>query len=163
MEVRVKLTDGATMPRYAKDGDAGMDLTSRSDVVVRPGETVIVGTGVSMEIPRGYVGLVFPRSGLGSRGLTLGNCVGVIDRSYRGEICAPLHNNHSKLDTFETVQRDGSVVTSHFVGDHDMEVHRGDRVCQILIMRVEEVDCVEVDELSDTDRGTGGFGSTGVG
>ena len=140
MQLNVKLT-GAQLPRHAKPGDAGLDLTSMSDEVIPPHGTVMIGTGVRVEIPDGYVGLCFPRSGLASkRGVTLANCVGVIDSGYRGEIMAPLHN----------------------MTDEAQEVKFGERVFQLVIMPFVTCECVEVDELSDSDRGTGGFGSTGA-
>ena len=140
MKINVRLTDGAPLPRHAKQGDAGMDLTSRETVEIAPQGTVMVGTGVAMEIPEGFVGLVFPRSGLASkRGVSLTNCVGVIDSGYRGEIKAPLYN----------------------AGHETIVVERGERVAQIIIKRHETVECVEVSELSETERGCGGFGSTG--
>lgn len=141
--LNVRLTDGAPLPRHAKLGDAGLDLTTRQSATLRPGETKTVGTGVSVEIPEGYVGLVFPRSGLGSRGLNLSNCVGVIDSGYRGEIMAPLHNNHHQ-------------------GGDEMAVERGDRVAQMVVVPFLTCECVEVDELSSSERGNSGFGSTGV-
>lgn len=140
MEIKVKLADGAPLPRHAKPGDAGMDLTSREDVSIAPFETAMVGTGVSVEIPDGYVGLCFPRSGLASkRGINLANCVGVIDSGYRGEVKAPLHNITSKIQ----------------------RVKRGERVFQLVVVPYAECECVESDELSETERGSGGFGSTG--
>jgi len=141
--LNVRLTDGASLPRHAKPGDAGLDLTTRQSVTLLPGETKTVGTGVSVEIPDGYVGLVFPRSGLGSRGLNLSNCVGVIDSGYRGEIMAPLHNNHRP-------------------GGDEMAVERGDRVAQMVVVPFLTCKCIEVDELSSSERGNSGFGSTGV-
>lgn len=153
MELRVKLTDGAPLPKHARPGDAGLDLTSREAVTLLPGETKMVGTGVAVEIPKGYVGLVFPRSGLGSNGVNLSNCVGVIDSSYRGEIKAPLHNNHPTR------------VYTTLGGWHDnykgMTIDRGERVCQLVMVPYATCECVSVDELSETDRGEGGFGSTG--
>lgn len=141
MRINVKLTDGAPLPRHARQGDAGMDLTSRETVEIAPHGTVMVHTGVRMEIPEGYVGLCFPRSGLASkRGINLTNCVGVIDSGYRGEIMAPLYN-----------------------AGHEMQVvERGERIFQIAIMPFVTCECVEVDELSSTERGQGGFGSTGA-
>ncbi len=140
MEMNVKLTDGAQLPRYAKPGDAGLDLTVRKDVAIPPFDTVLVGTGVSVEIQDGYVGLVFPRSGMATkRGITLANCVGVIDSGYRGEIKVPLHN----------------------MTDYPKVVNEGERVCQLVVMPFATCECIEVDELSDTERGDGGFGSTG--
>lgn len=142
MQLKVKLTDGAPLPKHAKVGDAGLDLTIRKAVTIPPFDSVMVGTGTAVEIPSGYVGLVFPRSGLaGKQGVTLRNCVGVIDSGYRGEIKAPLHN------TTGTVKR----------------IAPGERVCQLVVVPFETCECVEVDELSETDRGDGGFGSTGSG
>lgn len=140
MRLNVKLSDGAPLPRHAKPGDAGLDLTSRESVSIAPFETAMVGTGVSVEIPEGFVGLCFPRSGLASkRGVNLANCVGVIDSGYRGEVKAPLHNITSRIQ----------------------RVERGERVFQLVVVPFAPCECVEVDELSDTDRGAGGFGSTG--
>lgn len=140
MKIKVKLTDGAPMPKYAKPGDAGMDLTSREDVELKPFETRIVGTGVSVEIPEGYVGLLFPRSGLASkRGITLAHAVGVIDSGYRGEIKAPLFN---ATTGFNYVDRD-------------------ERICQLVIMPFNQCELVEVDELEESERGDTGFGSSG--
>lgn len=142
MKINVTLTDGAPLPKHAKPGDAGMDLTSRDTVEIAPQGTVMVHTGVRMEIPDGYVGLCFPRSGLASkRGINLTNCVGVIDSGYRGEIMAPLYN----------------------AGHETQIVERGERVCQIAIIPFATCECVEVGELTDTERGEGGFGSTGRG
>ena len=141
MELRVKLSDGAPLPRHAKSGDAGMDLTTRETVEIAPQGTVMVGTGVAVEIPEGYVGLCFPRSGLASkRGINLTNCVGVIDSGYRGEIKAPLYN----------------------AGHETQVVERGERVFQLVVMPFVTCECVEVEELSDSQRGAGGFGSTGT-
>ena len=137
---KVKLTDGAPLPKHAKEGDAGLDLTARQSCTIRPHETKMVGTGTAFEIPSGYVGLVFPRSGLSSkRGINLANCVGVIDSGYRGEVMAPLHN----------------------ITDEPHYIEEGERVCQIVVVPFETCTCVEAEELADSERGTGGFGSTG--
>lgn len=140
MRIDVVLSDGAHAPTYAKEGDAGMDLTSRESVDIQPSGTVIVGTGVAVAIPEGFVGLVFPRSGLASKkGVTLANAVGVIDSGYRGEIRAPLHNVTSRVQ----------------------HVERGDRVCQLVVVPFMSCECVEVEAFGETERGVGGFGSTG--
>lgn len=141
MQINVKLTDGAPLPRHARPGDAGMDLTSREEVYILPTETVIVGTGVSAAIPEGFVGLVFPRSGLASKhGVTLANAVGVIDSGYRGEIKAPLMNVSMDI----------------------RHIKKGDRICQLVVVPFASCECVEADELDETERGVGGFGSTGA-
>lgn len=163
MELRVKLSDGAPLPRHAKPGDAGLDLTTRETVTLAPGETKMVGTGVSVEVPEGYVGLVFPRSGLGSRGVNLSNCVGVIDSGYRGEIKAPLHNNHPTHVPVESAMEGGCFASYWAINpDGDITVEKGERVCQLVVVPVVQVECVQVDELSDSERGSGGFGSTGT-
>lgn len=139
--IEARLTDGAGLPMHAHEGDAGLDLTSRESVEIPPQGTVKVGTGVSVAIPDGFVGLVFPRSGLASkRGINLANCVGVIDSGYRGEVMVPLHN----------------------IGNEVQHVERGERVCQLVIIPFVTCECIEVDDLGDTERGKGGFGSTGV-
>ena len=140
MELKVKLEDGAPLPRHAHAGDAGLDLTSTESVDLWPGSGALVSTGTAIELPEGYVGLVFPRSGLASKhGVTLKNSVGVIDSGYRGVIKAPLYH----------------------VGERPYRIERGERICQLVIVPVETIECVEVDELGETDRGASGFGSSG--
>ena len=129
------------LPRYAHDTDAGADLYAREAVVLQPGERALVPTGVALAIPTGFVGLVHPRSGLAHKaGLSIVNAPGTVDAGYRGEIKVCLIN----LDPRTPI-----------------EIERGDRIAQLVIQRVEHADFVEVDELDDTDRGTGGHGSTG--
>lgn len=140
-KTKVKLFDGAELPRYAHDGDAGFDLCLTEDCTLEPGTSVIVGLGCAFELPTGCVGLVFPRSGLaGVQGVTLRNCVGVIDSGYRGEVRAPLLNTSCDTITLE----------------------KGVRVCQMVVVPFVPCDLVEVDELTDTERGTDGFGSSGL-
>ena len=142
MELNVKLSDGAPLPKHAKQGDAGLDLTSLHSHVVKPHDRVMVNTGFRAEIPTGYFGMVVPRSGVASkRGLTLANSPGIVDSNYRGEVLLPMLNT----------------------SDEDQAILEGERIAQILIIPHETVICVEVDELSETDRGDGGFGSTGTG
>ena len=141
MEIKVKLTDGAPLPKHAKAGDAGMDLTTRQTVEIAPQGTVMVGTGVAMEIPEGCYGAIVPRSGMASkRGVTLANTPSTIDSGYRGEIMLPLYN----------------------LGHDVAAVERGERVAQIIIKRYETCECVEVEELSETERAATGFGSSGM-
>lgn len=142
MKIKVKLAEGAPLPRHAKAGDAGADLTTREDASIAPQGTVMVGTGVSVEIPEGHVGLVFPRSGMASRrGVTFVNAVGVIDAGYRGEIQMPLYN----------------------AGHEPASVERGERCGQLVVVPFEACEYVEADELSETERGASGFGSSGYG
>lgn len=138
-----KLNDKAIIPTQGHKADAGYDLYACIDIpeFVLPGETVKIPTGVAVEIPEGYFGAVFARSGLATKqGLRPANCVGVIDAPYRGEIMVALHND-SKMS---------------------QKVSYGDRVAQLSILPVMNVEFNTVDELSDTDRGAGGFGSTGT-
>lgn len=135
------LDDGLEPPAYATDGDAGADLRTAVDVVLEPGARALVPTGVALALPRGYAGLVHPRSGLAARhGLTIVNAPGTIDAGYRGEIKVCLLNT----DRTEAVR-----------------LTRGDRIAQLVIQRVEHAVFAVVDELPDSVRGTGGFGSTG--
>lgn len=140
-KLSVKVEKGTELPQYAHDGDAGLDLRIKHDVTLEPQQRAIVGTGVSVEIPSGCVGLVFPRSGLASKhGVTLSNSVGVIDSGYRGEISAALLNTSDK--------------TAYLLA--------GMRVCQLVVMPYVPCELVAVDELSATERGADGFGSTGM-
>lgn len=136
-----KVAEGIEMPRYAHEGDVGLDLRITETVTLEPMQKCVVGCGLAVEIPSGCVGLVFPRSGLAAKqGITLSNSVGVIDSGYRGEVCAALINQ-----SYETVT-----------------LEAGTRVCQLVVMPYVPCELVPVDELSDTERGAGGFGSTGV-
>ncbi|MGH2740795.1 MAG: dUTP diphosphatase [Actinomycetota bacterium] len=137
-----RLDPGATLPRYAHEGDAALDLAANGDVLVGPGERALVPTGFAVAIPDGFAGLVLPRSGLASKhGLTLANAPGLVDSGYRGEIMIAVVN----LDPREKV-----------------EIQKGDRIAQLLIVPHASVEPVEVDELPSSGRGEGGFGSTGV-
>ncbi|CAI9408750.1 dUTP diphosphatase [Aestuariimicrobium sp. T2.26MG-19.2B] len=136
-----KLDPELPTPGYARPGDAGMDLVTAVDVTIAPGERVLVPTGVALAIPEGWVGLIHPRSGLAARhGLTMVNTPGTIDAGYRGEVQLCLLNT----DPHRAI-----------------ELARGDRAGQIVFQRVGLADLVEVDVLPPSDRGSGGFGSTG--
>jgi dUTP pyrophosphatase len=136
-----RLDPGLPPPSYAHDGDAGADLRVTADVTLKPGERVVVGTGVAIALPEGYAAFVHPRSGLAARqGLTIVNAPGTVDAGYRGEILVILCNS----DTAEPVA-----------------LRRGDRIAQLVVQRVERVAFREVDELPDSARGAGGHGSTG--
>lgn len=140
MDLRVKIDKNGYVPEYKHASDAGMDIRSAEDVTIEPGQSVMLHTGVHVEIPVGYVGLQFIRSGLGSKGLTQRHAVGVIDSGYRGEILCPIWNTT----------------------DEPWQILQGMRVCQLVISPYEHCNIVEVDELSESDRGTNGYGSTGV-
>lgn len=142
LTVELKLLDaGLEAPSYASPGDAGADLRTTVDVTLAPGERRLVPTGVAIALPFGTVGLIHPRSGLAAKhGLTIVNAPGTIDAGYRGEIFACLLNTDSTKP---------------------IELKRGDRIAQLVIQRIEIASFTVVDELSDSVRGTGGFGSTG--
>jgi dUTP pyrophosphatase len=142
VQVRIRRLDpGVPLPSYAHPGDAGADLTTTVDVLLEPGERALVPTGISLALPVGYVGLVHPRSGLAARsGLSIVNAPGTVDAGYRGEVKVALVN----LDPRVPVQ-----------------LHRGDRIAQLVVQRVEHATFLEVDELPGSVRGAGGYGSTG--
>lgn len=148
MNLEVKRIDPeAAMPKYAKPGDAGLDLSVSKDVDIQEGETVIVGTGLSFAIPDGMFGMLAPRSGFASKhGVTLANAPSIIDSGYRGEVKLALYRNYGPNDGKEHLS---------------LHIEKGTRVAQMVVMPFEMCECVEVDELSETDRGDGGFGSTG--
>lgn len=143
MKIEIKKTrPGAALPRYSSDLAAGADLYACTEQEVRilPGETVLIPTGIAAAIPAGYAGFVFARSGLSVKmGLAPANKVGVIDADYRGEILVALYNQSGQVRL----------------------VRDGDRIAQLVIEKVETPDFEEVDELPSTERGAGGFGSTG--
>lgn len=142
--VQVLLTrvdPAAPLPEYAKAGDAGADLVTMSDAVIEPGERVVVGTGIAIALPVGYAGFVHPRSGLAARaGLSVVNTPGTIDAGYRGEIKVCLINHDPR---------------------EPIVLSRGDRIAQLVVQKVERAEFVEVDELDASERGAGGYGSTG--
>lgn len=138
-----RLTPGARLPEYAHKGDAGLDLFASfggdvAALVVAPGFHATVTTGWAFEIPDGYVGLVLPRSGLAKSGIVA--ACGVIDSSYRGEVRVTLYNHAGE----------------------QLEVRTGDKIAQLVVMPIPTIELVEMDSLSETDRGADGFGSTGA-
>ncbi len=143
MKVRLKkLNERAIIPTYGSEYSAGADLYAciDNDVVIKPGETVFISTGLAMELSEGYVALIYARSGLAcKRGLAPANKVGVVDCDYRGEIKVALHNHSSEAQT----------------------VSVGERIAQMVVTPYIKCDFEEASELSDTVRGEGGFGSTG--
>lgn len=141
--VRVKRIDpDMPLPLRAHPGDAGADLHAAETLTLAPGERALVGTGIAIELPMGTVGLIHPRSGLAAKhGLTIVNTPGTIDAQYRGEVKVCL------LNTDQT---------------QPIEITRGMRIAQLVVQRVELVEFVEAEELGETARGTGGYGSTGT-
>ena len=134
-----KLVPEAVVPVYAKPGDAGLDLTATSVKFDEATRKLKVGFGLAMEIPFGYVGLLFPRSSVHKTGLVMSNCVGVIDSGYRGEVCSVF-----------------------YVPEGAQPYAVGDRCAQLIVLPYPQVQTEEASELSETARGTGGFGSTGA-
>lgn len=137
-----KLRPGAVLPTYGTEYSAGADLYAciEESVTIAPGTTVMIPTGLAMELPTGYVGLIFARSSMGvKRDLAPANKVGVVDSDYRGEFMVALHNH----------------------GSREQKVENGERIAQLVIAPVFTPGFTEVRQLSDTARGTGGFGSTG--
>ncbi|HRN29311.1 MAG TPA: dUTP diphosphatase, partial [Terrimesophilobacter sp.] len=134
---------GETAPSYALPGDAGADIRSAHDLVLQPGERATVGTGTAIALPEGFVAFVVPRSGLASKhGITIVNSPGTVDAGYRGELRVTLLNTDAR---------------------EPYAISAGDRIAQLVIMPVSRAQFVAVESLTDSDRGTAGFGSTGYG
>ncbi len=137
-----KLADAAVIPGNAYAGDAGYDLCATEEVELQPFERALIPTGLAIQIPEGYAGFVLPRSGMAiKQGLSLVNAPGLIDSNYRGELKAIAINLDPK---------------------NSIHVNVGDRIAQLVIMKVENINFQEVDELDSSERGEGGFGSSGV-
>lgn len=136
-----RLDPTVPLPKYAKGGDAGADIVTRIDVTLQPGERALVPTGISIALPDGYVALVHPRSGLAIKhGVTMVNAPGTVDAGYRGELqCIMINHDAKDAVTF----------------------HKGDRIAQLVIQKVERADFVEVEQLPGSTRADNGFGSTG--
>jgi len=133
-----KLTPDAIVPSYAQAGDIGMDISSNVDVIIPAKSRIIVSTGFAMALPDGYAGLIWDRSGMSAKhGIT--TMGGVIDPNYRGEWCVILYNTT----------------------DQDYQIHKGDRIAQVIIQRVDQMPCEVVAKLPATNRGANGFGSSG--
>ncbi|MBQ3084453.1 MAG: dUTP diphosphatase [Clostridia bacterium] len=137
----VKLNPEAILPRYASADAAGADLCTLEEATLLPGETKLLHTGLAMAIPQGYGGFIFARSGLASkRGLAPANKVGVIDSDYRGELMVALYNQSQE----------------------PQKIEKGERIAQFVLLPCPQAEFIETEELSETDRSSGGFGSTGT-
>ncbi len=143
IKVKIKILDKSLpVPKYAHSTDAGIDLYSAIDCILKPFERKLIPSGIKIAIPEGYAGFVQPRSGLAIKnGISMVNTPGLIDSGYRGEICIILIN----LDR-----------------EKDFCINKGDKICQMVIKKVEHAELVEVEELEGSDRGSEGFGSTGI-
>jgi dUTP pyrophosphatase len=137
-----RLNDDVELPSYAYEGDAGLDLRAAEDVLLQPFERHLVSTGLAVAIPDGYAGFVQPRSGLAiKQGLSILNTPGLVDAHYRGEL---------------------KIIAINLDPNTPIQIRKGDRIAQLVIQSVPNVRLVEVAELDATDRGSGGFGSSGV-
>ncbi len=143
VDVRIKLIDPSVeLPSYAYAGDAGLDLRANETVDIPPYHRALISTGLAIALPDGYAGFVQPRSGLAlKKGLTIANTPGLIDAHYRGEL---------------------KVIAVNLDPEESIHIERGERIAQLVIQEVPTVNLIEVDELDKTDRGTGGFGSSGT-
>ncbi len=143
IELPIKnLGDNSLLPKYAYDGDAGLDLCAAETLTLKPFERSIVRCGFAMAVPQGYAGLVLPRSGLASKhGITLINAPGLIDSGYRGEVKVPLVN---------------------FDSNSSFKISVGDRIAQLVIIKTDRVHVFEVDDLEPSERDEKGFGSSGI-
>jgi dUTP pyrophosphatase len=141
VQVKIKkIKESAILPKYAHEGDAGVDLYSTKEYALKPGERTLVSTGISIAIPLGYEAQVRPKSGLALKhGISIVNTPGTIDAGYRGEI--------------------GVIIINH--GQEDYTIEKGKKVAQMVFNKIEAVNFEEVEDLDDTTRGEGGFGSTG--
>lgn len=165
MKVKIKKTHkNAVIPSYAKEGDAGMDLTAVSRTYDKYGN-ICFGTGLSFEIPKGFVGLLFPRSSIYKQDISLTNCVGVIDSGFRGEVSfkfkqqVRILNPLSFLWNVFIIKKKKTDMKIYNIETNSYNI--GDRVGQIVIMPYPKIEFEEVEELSKTERGLGGYGSTG--
>lgn len=156
MKIKIKkLNENSIIPRYSKAGDAGMDLTAISKDYDENGNTVY-GTGLSFEIPKGFVGLLFPRSSNANTDLRLTNSVGVIDSGFRGEVKVKFRN-----DSFAnmSILLKNDFVNNQLIFKNEYKI--GDRIGQIIILPYPEIEFEEVEDLSESERGDNGYGSTG--
>ncbi|MDR9792706.1 dUTP diphosphatase [Aeribacillus pallidus] len=170
INVKIKrLHPDAVIPQYAHEGDAGFDLVAVDDVIIEPGETKLIRTGLAFELPPGYEIQVRPRSGISLK-TKLRVVLGTVDAGYRGEIgvivdnirSLPLDEDNEVYLTSELETIDGDYVKRGIYADGTYIIRKGDRIAQAVIKQVEQAHLVEVDELSDSERGEGGFGSSGV-
>ncbi|PFS55806.1 dUTP diphosphatase [Bacillus thuringiensis] len=167
LRVKIKRLKDVELPKYAKPGDAGFDLVAAEDIIIEPGETKLIPTGLAFEIPPGYEMQIRPRSGM-SRKTKFRVVLGTIDSGYRGEV-GVIADNISMVEYASMPRFNAGILA----GDNDfsitkpvkyevIEIKKGDRIAQGVIAPVETAHFEEVDELSESDRGTDGYGSTGV-
>lgn len=169
MKVNIKkLSENAVIPQYAKPGDAGMDVVATSINVTD--KYIEYGTGLAFEVPEGYVMLIFPRSSNSKKDLLLANSVGVLDSGYRGELKLRFKRNY-RIENKPCEETNNEFTTTSILWGEDVKDYRvnacdwydvGDKVGQVMIIPYPQIEFNEVEELSETERGLGGFGSTGL-
>lgn len=159
-----KMVEDAHLPTYAHEGDSGMDIYTVEDVHLNPGETKLVSTGLSFEVPEGYELQIRPRSGLSLKtSLRVANSPATIDASYRGEVKVIVHNTTSPIQDIQYNYDDQqNIVIESIITGESIEFSAGSKIAQLILCKVEKATFVECDGLPSTDRGEGGFGSTGV-
>ena len=162
LKVKIKkLNENAVIPTYSKDGDAGMDLVATSKYYDDDGN-IVYGTGLAFEIPKGYVGLIFPRSSNAKQQLLLSNSVGVIDSGYRGEVILKFKSSASSFSLKTLIKlifnSDAKITV---INNFTISYYVGERIGQMIILPYPKIEFEESEELSETERGNGGYGSTG--
>lgn len=170
-----KLHPDAVIPRYARPGDAGFDLVAIEDVIIRPGETAKVRTGLALALPPGYELQIRPRSGISAETkLRISNAPGTVDAGYRGEVCVLVDNIQQSIYIMQNGELrlapdvfyrkiDGRITKApEPVEQGTYIIRKGDRIAQGVLAKVPQATFEEVDELDETERGDGGFGSTGT-
>ena len=164
LKVKIKkLSKNSVLPSYSKDGDAGMDLVATSKYYDDNGN-IVYGTGLAFEIPKGYVGLLFPRSSNAKKDLLLSNSVGVLDSGYRGEVMFKFKSSESIWDWDYSKESSGFYTAEDKYNDYSFPLNHykvSERIGQIIILPYPQIEFEEVEELSETERGNGGYGSTG--
>ena len=162
LKVKIKkLNENAVIPTYSKDGDAGMDLVATSKYYDDDGN-IVYGTGLAFEIPKGYVGLIFPRSSNAKQQLLLSNSVGVIDSGYRGEVMLKFKSSASSFSLktlIKLIFKSDAKIT--VINNFTISYYVGERIGQMIILPYPQIEFEESEELSETERGNGGYGSTG--
>ena len=161
-----KLHEDAVIPKYARELDAGFDLVAIEDTLIAPGESAKIPTGLAFALPEGYELQVRPRSGIGAKTkLRLSNAPGTVDAGYRGEVCVLIDNirfvsNERGTECFDASEK--TITVEQEVDKHSYLIRKGDRIAQGVIAQVPMVLFEVVDELDETERGSGGFGSSGI-
>ena len=165
LEVKIqKLDPNAIIPTRGSSSAAGYDLYALNSETIEGGETKLIHTGIAVEIPEGYFGAIYARSGLATkRGLAPANCVGVVDSDYRGEIMVALHNSNQAVIVYKSPLDSDTVYFQPGANNFaTSSIEKGERVAQLVIQKYEEINFVECEGLEETARGKGGFGSSGT-